>query len=373
MLSKFDSDKFRFWAFVSMVLLVFVHGYNVEPRYLQPWTAPAQAFTWSRYVEYLFANGLLRFRIPMLFAISGYLYALHDATPNRDRVRKRVRTLLVPYLLWSAIALLMYYLLETVPATRAWIVGSHTAQIDQTRMLVHDYHCYEVLARWLLFPLAYQLWFIRVLFVYNLAYPLLRRWIEGTTSRRVLFAVAVLMWLGTMDFLLFEGEGLLFFCLGVWLCKSGFNIDAPRAWLQPRKWLLVLLGAAAVKSWLAFGGQALMGGAVFPLMLVLHKLTVFSGLVCAWYGCDPLVRWCMARPWFLWLVPFSFIIYAMHAPWVAVLIDPAMDALGRGPGVELAAFVLLPVAILVVVIAFGAALRRLAPAVYATLTGGRGL
>lgn len=39
MLPKFDSDTCRFRAFLSTVLLVFVHGYNVEPRYLQPWTA----------------------------------------------------------------------------------------------------------------------------------------------------------------------------------------------------------------------------------------------------------------------------------------------------------------------------------------------
>ena len=38
MLPKFDSDTCRFQAFLSTVLLVFVHGYNVEPRYLQPWT-----------------------------------------------------------------------------------------------------------------------------------------------------------------------------------------------------------------------------------------------------------------------------------------------------------------------------------------------
>ena len=373
MLSKSNSDKFRFWAFVSMVLLVFVHGYNVDPRYLAPWTAPSEALTVSRYIEYLFANGLLRFRIPMLFAISGYLYALHDATPNRDRVRKRVRTLLVPYLLWSALALLGYYLLEMVPTTRAWIAASHTAQIDQTRMFVHDYHWHEVLARWLVFPMAYQLWFIQVLFFYNLAYPLLRRWIAGTISRRVLFGVAILMWLGTMNFLLFEGEGLLFFSLGVWLCKSGFNLDQPGRWLQPGKWLGVFLGAAAIKTWLAFEGQAVLGANVFPVMGVLHKLTVASGLVCAWFGCDPVVRWCMARPWFLWLVPFSFIIYATHAPWVAVLIDPAMDLLGRGRGHELLAFVLLPLALVAVAIVLGASLRRLAPRVYSTLTGGRGL
>lgn len=36
MVSTFNSKKFRFWAFISMVLLVFVHGYNLNQGYLQP-------------------------------------------------------------------------------------------------------------------------------------------------------------------------------------------------------------------------------------------------------------------------------------------------------------------------------------------------
>jgi len=373
MLSAFNSDKFRFWSFVSMALLVFVHGYNVEQRYLQPWTIPLEPLSLTSYIEYFLANGILRFRIPMLFAISGYLYALHDYRPNRERVRKRLRTLLVPYLIWSGLAIVLYYAFEMLPLTRAWIEAAHTAQIDETRTLVHQYHWYELLGRWLLAPLPYQLWFIRVLLVYNLAYPLISRWVLGPVSRWVLFGLAALMWLGTMDFLLFEGEGLLFFSLGVWLQKSGFDIDKPGRWLQPRIWALVFVGAAAIKTLLAFVGEPMLGGAVFPTLLLLHKLTVASGLVAAWFGCNALVKWCMQRRWFVWLTAFSFIIYAVHAPWVAILIDPTYRLLGYMPGYQMLSFILLPLALIAFSIAIGALLRKLVPGVYGVLTGGRGL
>ncbi len=42
MLSAFNSQKFRFWSFISMALLVFVHGYNLNQGYLQPWTIPGE-------------------------------------------------------------------------------------------------------------------------------------------------------------------------------------------------------------------------------------------------------------------------------------------------------------------------------------------
>ena len=116
MLSQFTSDKFRFWSFLSMALLVYVHGYNLDGRYLQIVTQPDEALTATSFIEYLFANGILRFRIPMLFLISGYLYALHDAAPNKERVKKRVRTLLLPYLLWSGICL--YLVMTLLPGLK---------------------------------------------------------------------------------------------------------------------------------------------------------------------------------------------------------------------------------------------------------------
>jgi fucose 4-O-acetylase-like acetyltransferase len=372
-ISPFLSQKFRFWAFVCMFLLVFVHGYNVEERYLQPWTAPTDPLTPTAYVQYLLANGLLRFRIPMLFIISGYLFALHDAQPHGQRIRKRARTLLAPYLLWSAIGLLLTYLLELLPWMREGIVHSRVLQIDDTRMLLHDYRWYEVVARWLFFPVAYQLWFIRVLFIYNLAYPLILKAVTGKIGRYVFFTVAVLFWLLTFNFVFVEGEGLLFFALGVWIQKSGFSIESPRPWLNPTGWFVAFVGLAALKTWLAFRGEALLGNGVYPLMTLLHKATVISGLVACWYGGDAVVRWCMARPWFVWLSAFSFMIYALHAPLVAYLIDAAIGLIQPAAAARMLAFILLPLAVIALCVAVGAMLRRFAPGTYGLLTGGRGL
>ncbi|HEX8462350.1 MAG TPA: hypothetical protein VF623_13005, partial [Segetibacter sp.] len=72
-MNRFLSRKFRFYSFVSIVLLCFVHGYNLQERYLMPYSMVREPLTITTYVEYFFANGVLRFRIPLLFAISGYI------------------------------------------------------------------------------------------------------------------------------------------------------------------------------------------------------------------------------------------------------------------------------------------------------------
>lgn len=373
MLSPFLSSKFKFWAFVSMVLLVFVHGYNLEIRYLQPWTTPEEPLTPSSFIEYFLANGLFRFRIPMLFIISGYLYALHDQTPNKQRIGKRLRTLLIPYLLWSAFSILLIFILELFADTRALVIDSHIAQIDNARLEVHDYHWYEVLGRWLFFPLSYQLWFIRVLLIYNLAYPAIRWCVLHEWARWIFFGFAILFWLATAGLILVEGEGLLFFSLGIWIQKSNFSITNPPKWLSPKPWMIVFILLATIKTLLAFKGHQWMGNSVYPIITLLHKLTVLSGLIACWYGLDGLVNWCMNRKWFVWLSAFSFIIYAVHAPLVAILINAMFSWLNFMGGYRIISFVLLPVLLIAMSVGLGSLLRATVSKFYSLLTGGRGL
>lgn len=372
-LNPFLSQKFRFWSFVSMFLLVFVHGYNLEMRYLQPWTTPLEPMTPTAFVEYWLADAVFRFRIPMLFIISGYLFALHDDRPHSERVRKRLRTLGLPYLLWSGLAILITYLLELYPVTRDIIAESQVVQIDDTRRLIHDYAWYEVAARWIFFPISYQLWFIRVLLVYNIAYPWIRSAVMGRIARPIFFTIATLMWMGTMGFVFVEGEGLLYFSLGIWIQKTGFPIEHPKGWMNPAGWFIAFLAMSLGKTWLAFQGQPLLGNAVYPVITFLHKGIILSGLIAAWFGGDGLVRWCMQRPWFVWLSAFSFMIYALHAPFVAYFINSAIRFFQPYTWARMAAFITLPLLVIGVAVLSGALLRSLAPKVYSVLTGGRGM
>ena len=372
-LSAFSSQKFKFWSFISMFLLVFVHSYNLHINYLQPWTIPGERMTVNSFIQYLFANGLLRFRIPMLFIISGYLYALHDSKPYKERTQKRLRTLLLPYLIWSGFGLILTYVLELFPYTKHIIEQTQFMQIDDHRTLLHQYKWYEWLGRWILVPVPFQLWFIRVLLMYNIAYPWLRNWVTSKKGRRIFFPIAIFLWLATFGTPFFEGEGLLFFSLGIWMQKTEFNIQSPNKWLKPLPWFLVFILAASSKTWLAFNGQPFFGDAVYPVLVVLHKLVVFSGLVAAWFGCDALVKRFMGYDWFVWLSGFSFIIYALHTPILFYVNQSLLPLLEHIANYRILLFITLPIAIIIFCISTGALLRKIVPKVYSILTGGRGL
>jgi hypothetical protein len=142
--------------------------------------------------------------------------------------------------------------------------------------------------------------------------------------------------------------------------------------MNPFLWGMIFIVTASAKTWLAFKGYAIMKDSVYPLMLLLHKLVVFSGLIIAWFGSNALVNWSMQKQWFVWCSAFAFIIYALHVPLVTYAIDGVFSFLHGLQHYRLITFFLLPLLITVFSICIGFLLRKYLPKVYAFLTGGRG-
>ena len=367
----FSSQKFRFWFFASMILLLFVHSYNLNQRYLQPFSIVSERLTVNSFIQYFLSNGLFRFFIPVLFSISGYLYAAHDDRGYKRSISKRVRTIVVPYLVWSTAGLAITYILEISSYSREIVRATQLLTLPDNRVLIHDYKCYELLLRRIVLPVSYQLWFLRVLFIYNLAYPALRWCIVKHT--KIIFVILSLFWLSDIGFIFIEGEGLLFFSVGIWLRKANINIEQPGKWFKPAPWALIFLLVTIIKTILAFKAFIVIGNYVFPLLLVLHKIAVFSGYIAAWFGSGFMVTWSMKKQWFLWLSQFSFVIFGLHAPLVAYAINAVLPLVSEIQNYRFLIYVLLPMGLFIFCIAIGALIRGVFPGLFRILTGGRGI
>ncbi|MFN4006987.1 MAG: acyltransferase family protein [Chitinophagaceae bacterium] len=365
------SLKFRFYSFVCIALLTLVHAYNLENSYLTPSTFVSEPLTFTSYVEYLLANGLLRFRLPILFIISGFLFAYQDNRSFSAQIKKRFETLLVPLFLWSLLSLSFTFLLQRFSYT-ADIV--YRAEIDQQGQNIpyENLSWWGIVSRWLLTPPAFQLWFIRSLFFYNLFYPAIR-WIVVKGYLWTIVPIALFLWEINFN-LIIDGQGLLFFSLGVWLQKNNFSLERKPKWLDIPFVAILYFGVNIIKTFMAF--ELAEYATVIPLQIVFHLLyyiSVFTGVLTVWYGADAIVYKCMRNKHFVAASQFSFFIYGFHVPFLVYLSVWLLDVLQgfiykRIIVYFLAAVITIGIALLIAIL-----LRKLTPKFYKVLTGGRGL
>jgi fucose 4-O-acetylase-like acetyltransferase len=314
------------------------------------------------------ANGALRFRIPMLFIISGYIYALQDNRPYRERIKKRFTTLIIPFLIWSAVGLAITWLWQQFPLTAQAVKDAQLDPRGDYRPL-NEMSFGDVLFRWAYRPVSFQLWFIRSLFVYNMLYPFIK-W--ATLKYPALwFGFAFLFWHTVFSFFFIEGIGLFFFSFGIWLCKRNYPIHKKPAWFSNYLSWLFYLGVSVIKTFMAFELDPA-NPATGYILYALHDTSVFSGILAIWFSSDYIVKWCMKQEWFVWACPFSFIIYAFHVPLVHYATRLAFIFWYNIPNYRLLTYLIIPVIIFFLCICLGALLRNLFPKAYRLATGGRG-
>lgn len=363
------SKKFRFFTFVCIALLPYVHGYNLHNTYLTPYSTVEEPLTFTGFFEYLVANGLLRFRIPMLFLISGYLYAMYDNRPYRERITKRFKTLMVPFFIWSAAGLMLTFLLQQIPYTAEVVRNAQLDQLGDNRPYT-EIGIRGILYRWVSAPISFQLWFIVSLFIYNLSYPVLRWLIEKLPY--IWLGITFILWFTLFEFIYIEGKGLFFFSLGIFLQKSGTSIEKAPRWFSLGLTFIFFLGICIIKTFMAFEFET----DVFLNHFIIHtlyQLASLTGVLVVWFGGDRVVNWFMGKKWFHSASAFSFFIFGMHIPLLAYMMRFGLMELDFIPYHRLLCYLLIPALVILICIGTGALFRKYFPKMYLVMTGGRGI
>jgi fucose 4-O-acetylase-like acetyltransferase len=362
------SQKMRFLTFISIALLGYVHGYNLNNTYLAPYSSVDEPLTFTTFIEYFFANGFLRFRIPILFLISGYLYAQYDNRPYGERTKKRFKTLIIPYLIWSAIGLVVTFILQQFPFTAYAVQATQLDQMSDNRPYT-EIGWKGILIRWLLVPISFQLWFIFTLFFYNAMYPLFKWLLQKVPW----------LWLGFTFFLCFtffnirylEGQGLFYFSLGIWLQKNQINISREPKWFSLGLAWIFFLGLCTMKTFIAFEFEP-QAQPTYITLGILHNLTVYSGILAIWFSVDRISNWWMQQKLLSESAAYSFFIYGMHIPLLAYVMKMVLLSFDSFAYIRLLAYFLVPFLIILFCIGLAYLVKKIAPGFYRLATGGRG-
>jgi fucose 4-O-acetylase-like acetyltransferase len=369
------SKKFRFFTFVCIALLVYVHGYNLQDTYLAPFSTVSESLTFTTFFEYFFSNGLLRFRIPMLFLISGYIYALYDHRPYLQLIKNRFRTLLLPLLLWSALGLFLTFILQLIPFTTNIVRAANLDQLGDNRPYT-EIGWLGIFERWLLAPIAYQLWFLMALFVFNVLYPVIKWLVTNYPYMWLALTFFYFFFMFQLPFL--DSRGLFFFSMGVWIQKKKFDIEKQPTWFSLGLTLILFIGLSVIKTFMAFELEpfnfktsSIINTTAIALT-ILHQFSVIAGVLAMWFGADKIIHWFLKQSWYNSMTGFSFFIFGIHVPLLPYLMTCALMTFNFLPNYRLLCCLVVPLLVLVFSLWVGWLCKKFAPFLYKILTGGRG-
>ena len=316
-------------------------------------------------VLYAMLRTVIRVAVPLFFIFSGYWFFRQPADftldTYGDKLSKRLRTLLVPYLFWNFFAWALQIFVVILQGHISWIPPDIFRPDRLLDVFIGLGDGYQGM------PKAFQLWFLRDLLVLCLLAPALYMLLRGRQAWvLMLFALLYLMpWPGDWpDIFKRFPSALLFFSIGAWYGIHKVNmIDAVRR----------------IPLWIALLTPTLL--MVWHVWLLLHNspsTTIVAENLFSITATIPSLRIAaaMVEKYDLrstpWIAGSGFLLFAIHPLLINYLIvEPLINRLTPTVAhfwLVLGAEVTLSVAVCVIL---HAAVSHLLPRTAALLTGGR--
>ena len=347
-ISPYYQTKITLVSFVLVLMMLFVHGIYNE----------SHLFRISNIVLSVIPRLSYRVINPTYFTISGLLFfkGIKTITDCFPKMKKRIRTVLVPFVLWNAIAILTYLIFSHLPLTREFL---------RRDIISHFQTPYGAFEFCFIRPSSFHLWFLRDLIVYVALSPVLY-WL----IKRFGWFVAPIMLVATpplMQWLDLNHLEIAFFILGGTIAMHS-SLEAVKAFLS-RPFVLVA-------AFFYFGLSAIWDF-VFPKQFVGEEyLSIFfsiCGMITLWRGYDYLARTTHIEQssFLLSLTNYSFFIYLFHEPILFILMQLGKILFGVN-GISLTLLYLInPVLIICLGIVLAKGIKKISPTLYSVLVGGR--
>lgn len=268
------------------------------------------------FVSYLLSVILPEISVPLFYFISGFLffYKVNSFTGLTyvQKLKKRIKTLLVPYLFWNLLVLIFYFLAQTFLAGlmsgKQKLIADYTPAdwlwaFWDTRMInpPTDVHSGA-------YPICFQFWFIRDLMVVILFSPLVYLLLKKFREYALLGLGLLWFFNGWFDVVGFSNTAFFFFSAGAYFSVYRKNfVELMQPFLL---WSGLFFAIGATLQW-CFRGE--------PWVQSVYKADVLLGIV-----------WVVSLSAYLlqkgvgsvntFLADSSFFIYAYHVIVLALVI-----------------------------------------------------
>lgn len=334
--------KITYLQFFLSILVVSIHTYNVVTYGLE------NRDDWfSLLVLHLekFMNTLAGVCVPFFFVLSGYLfYRTFTLEKLGQKFKSRVRSLLVPYIIWCSLYFVFYAMITRVPFIASRMnMGVELTVRNYLQCIWHSTYT--------------TLWFVRELMILVLFAPviwvLLRNVSKNIYSGLLIFIVLLLCELGVIPVKVPYNN--VFYFLGAYIGINHKELPLKRNFgmvvVGGVGLIIALIGIAVIPSFTY--------GSVEKNLLLIVSLWAVSSVFS--FHKTP-----------QWYYSISFFIYCIHSILLEALEKLWLIIGGTSTISALASYLLMPVLVTGIIIIIAGKLKKYAPGVWLILNGSRG-
>lgn len=351
MMTEYLSSKLRNLSAVAILMVIYIHMFYREGTEM-----PSLMF-----VEKTIGSGFCSVAVPLFYAISGYLFFLkvpHGLESISLKLRKRVRTLLVPYLLANILTFLFYVVLNLI-AIRVPMIDS-IVNFKIFNIMQADGWLGTLNLVFIDPPIAFQLWFVRNLMVVMLFSPLIwliLRCLKGLNGGRII-AMIILLCLFLMDIRSSYMTAFVWFSVGG--CLAFMEILPLQKISRPVTLLILTISYSILSVMVGIGCLPQYYTRFLPVV----------GIPALWMAYDCLGDRFLSNKMVADFSKYTFFIYLVHEPLLNIFKKLPL-LMSRSEGMLLGCYLVIPVVFCISAAFLGKCLKRWFPRAYSIYTGGR--
>lgn len=350
MLSQKQSNDINLLKGISILLVLFIHA-NIKDAMpcLDDKTALGM---WTQVATRILVDNA----VPMFFLVSGFMFFLKPGSIVK-KMKKRIRTLLLPYILWCIVGFLIPFVLQEMLGLAHLFSGTSlkkTADFEATDYIKMFWNIRDGA------PILSTMWFLRDLIVVIMLTPAIRLLIRIMPRAFPVILICVYLLL-PFHVAGMSSSTLFWFGMGCWFAIREKN---PFAWIERSDG--ILLSAVWMPALIA---------CIISFYYDWHYETVHDifGMIhfVAIYKCVSATSMSGIPKWLTAVSTASFFIYAFHEPWMGYVLKVLYKTSHpSGLTLYIAPFILVAFATTYSYAAY-ALLKRYAPCLLNLLTGGR--
>lgn len=349
MITTYLSDKIKVLSLVAIILVLYIHsGFHDYPHEIL-------CMEFNHVLQSVISGKLGRCAVPLFFMISGFLFFQHveSLADVWGKMRKRVNTLLIPYIIAALFFPLFGLMMNQIPFA-AQMSNWGGGNVNEFMKPVGELLCglfYKKPGG--ATPWAFHLWYLRDLIMIVACSPglfYMRRYVRSE--------VTCLLFLGLSLVGITEVQFLSFFWFMAGDAFLG-RMDKIRSW----DWPVVYAGICTLEM---LWPQAWMGAMDVPFTAV--------GILAIWSIYDFAVSCQFSLKNHSWLATacsFTFFIYLFHEPTLNIVRKLLIIPLGRSSAGFAINYLVSPWIFMALFVGVGLLFRKYLPRIYSVCVGGR--